>query len=266
MTINNDLLIKLQQTELDILKVFTDYLDGNSINYSLAYGTALGAVRHQDFIPWDDDIDIFIPYAEFNRLKRLWGNKNIPGYYFQDIGEQGLNHCKIRKDGTVFLEKEEESNNDSHHGIWLDIFPLYKVKKRKRSLIYIRFWNLLRLITTRISIPKQSSLIYKIIYRSIDILPGKFKVNLHKKANKNIVRYETLKDNYYWIDLCNINDMRKIYPKDCFESFTNIRFGAYKFKISKLYDKMLKIEYGNYMQLPPKSEQLCTHSPIEIKL
>ena len=69
---DRDLLRKLQKTELQILLDVDKFCRAHEIPYSLYGGTALGAVRHSGFIPWDDDLDIVMTRDNFNRFWSLW--------------------------------------------------------------------------------------------------------------------------------------------------------------------------------------------------
>ena len=62
---------KIQQEELKMLRAFTEYCDINKLRYYLAGGTVLGAVRHQGFIPWDDDIDVIMPRPDYEKFIEL---------------------------------------------------------------------------------------------------------------------------------------------------------------------------------------------------
>ena len=110
---NDETLKKLQETELVILRFVDNFCKTYNIKYSLFSGTALGAVRHKGFIPWDDDVDIFMERAEYNKFKKKWEEINPEGYFLQDpeTSDEPINHSKVRKNGTVFVSKGMEENN-----------------------------------------------------------------------------------------------------------------------------------------------------------
>ena len=133
MEMDQEVLRKLQLTELDILLAVDKFCNDNNINYSLFGGTALGAVRHGGFIPWDDDIDICMCRSDYEKFIRLWKKKSIGGFFLQDTNPDNKTtqtHSKVRKDNTV-LATREEYEVPGHHGIWIDIFPIDKVPTSK---------------------------------------------------------------------------------------------------------------------------------------
>lgn len=74
----------LHERQYEILEEFKRVCDENNLTYYLAFGTLLGAVRHQGFIPWDDDIDTGIPYSDYNRLESLYKEgKFKEGFFLQ---------------------------------------------------------------------------------------------------------------------------------------------------------------------------------------
>ncbi len=100
-----------QCIEFQILKVVDEFCKKNSIQYSLAYGTLIGAVRHQGFIPWDDDIDLMMRRDMYDRFIKLWQKDPPGGYYLQnDDTELGYpnNFLKIRKEKTTFIQSEKK--------------------------------------------------------------------------------------------------------------------------------------------------------------
>ena len=116
----------LQISELEILREFKRLCNSNHLEYYLTAGTLLGAVRHQGFIPWDDDIDIAMPRKDFDSLAALCREQLKEGLYYQD-GKTETNYpyyfAKIRKHGTEVIEPCLESVN-IQKGHYIDIFPL----------------------------------------------------------------------------------------------------------------------------------------------
>ncbi|MBO5605071.1 MAG: LicD family protein [Acidaminococcaceae bacterium] len=116
-----------QKIMLEILKVVHRICEEHQIRYFLDGGTLLGAIRHGGFIPWDDDMDISMPREDYERFLQL-----APKYLPQDMMLQTTEiepaskfpFAKVRKNGTVLLEFEEDGTEAYHHGIYIDIFPV----------------------------------------------------------------------------------------------------------------------------------------------
>ena len=82
---DKDLLKGLHEVELEIMDVIHNICIENNIKYSIAYGSLLGAVRHEGFIPWDDDFDIIMPRKDYEKFKLIWSQIKYEGYILQDI-------------------------------------------------------------------------------------------------------------------------------------------------------------------------------------
>lgn len=130
----DELLPEVKKIELEILCVIDEFCKKNNICYSLAYGTLIGAIRHKGFIPWDDDIDLWMPRSDYNRFIELWLKDPVEGYILQNTdleSDFNQNFTKIRKDNSAFIQSEEEKQRCYHKGIFVDIFPLDRVAKTK---------------------------------------------------------------------------------------------------------------------------------------
>ncbi|MBE6991455.1 MAG: LicD family protein [Ruminococcaceae bacterium] len=117
---------QLQLTELEILRFFDNLCRENGLKYYIVAGTLLGAVRHGGFIPWDDDIDVAMPRADFERLKALMAVSQHDCYFYQCHDTEPnyvFGFSKIRLKGTAVCESYLE-NVDMEKGIYIDIFPL----------------------------------------------------------------------------------------------------------------------------------------------
>lgn len=117
---------RLQLAELEILDEFVHVCEKYGLRYYLVGGTLLGAVRHQGFIPWDDDIDVAMPREDYDRFADVAASELGPQYFYQSPETDPyyfLTYAKMRKNGTEIYE-ERFKNARFHKGIFIDIFPL----------------------------------------------------------------------------------------------------------------------------------------------
>ena len=121
-----DRLRQIQLCQLDILKEIVRICSKNGIEYCPAYGTMLGAVRHEGFIPWDDDLDIYMTMEGFRKFRACCKSELASDYFLQTPKTEptmGWIYYKMRKNGTQMLQPwQSTGNKNSHYGIWVDIF------------------------------------------------------------------------------------------------------------------------------------------------
>ena len=167
-----DKLRKIQLCQLEILKEVVRICDKHGIDYWLAYGTMLGAVRHKGFIPWDDDLDIYMTMEGFKKFQRACKSELSSDYFLQTPNSEptmGWLFYKVRKNGTRMLEPHQTGDNGSfNYVIWVDIFPLINISdaKEKRAKQYAILRRLQYYRGCHPSISKKNSLknILKSVY------------------------------------------------------------------------------------------------------
>lgn len=255
---------EIQFEEKEILKHLINFLDKNHIKYYLWAGTFLGAVRHEGFIPWDDDVDIAIPRPDYNKLINLLLKKN---YIYKNICGIGyeLNNSDwpFLKIINKSIRIEEEDSMDEH--LWVDIFPLDGLPEKHRKLYFYRIFTKYRFFRIKRSCYYHTKLInsndsflmktFKIV-SSIIIKPFNY-----KKMLKKLVAYASKYD----YDKATVvrNNIWSNSIKNCITK-NEISEKIYKFEDLQVnglanYDLYLSNWYGkNYMELPP-IEKRNTH-------
>lgn len=136
---------KLHKVLFEMLNDFDIFCRENNIEYSLAYGTLLGAVRHKGFIPWDDDLDVMMTRENYKKFLSLFSNNEKYTLQKEQV-DYPLYFSKLRKNKTAFIEniKYRKPYRNIHQGIFIDIFPADKVSKNPISrFIQTIFSNIL---------------------------------------------------------------------------------------------------------------------------
>lgn len=260
-------LTDIQQECLNILLDVHDFCESHNITYTLYGGTMIGAIRHKGFIPWDDDIDIAMPRADYERFIREYTSLHDYKLFCHENSECLLAFsrvCEMKK--TLVTQSLMWINQDT--GVYIDVFPLDgapddPLEAEKYISHLHRSWTYLKL--SRVARRKISS------YHKISI---KLNILIRKILFRNIFTR-----NIDWtqkhIDLC------KSISYGATNHFANVAFMEYKmkeylelkdmqetilvdFEGSKFcccagYDNLMRHKYGNYMQLPPEKDRVLKH-------
>ena len=251
--------------EQEILNVIDQICKRHDLKYSLAYGTLIGAVRHGGFIPWDDDIDLMMPRQDYEKLREVWKQEVSSNYILQDSRTDldfTQNFLKIRKDHTTFLQSEEERLRKYHKGIFVDIFPGDRVAPGKLARKMQFAACAVNLLYTR-GFTSKSGGIIEIIEKALLCIPFRFHSRIREAMNKFIQSWNG-KEKGQYVFPSTIVASRRYYPSDLFSCMTQISFNGKQYSCVKDIDTVLRIDYGDYMQLPPESERVWKHHPIII--
>ena len=260
---------KLQGILFEIMDDTVKLCEKHNLTYFLAGGTALGAIRHKGFIPWDDDIDLIMPREDYEKFIKI-AIDELDDKYFLDYYKTNKHyykhHLTIRKNNTLFGSEgyERRVAKGIHQGIYLDILPIDYIKSRTskktfldavlvRAVEYaIRFRNHMHHFKT---------LKYKVITLPLSLLPTRWLQKLMylmctKDDNKKrdyLIEYCAIKHNYRHV----IYDYDTVFPAK------KATFCGKKYNVFHDVDRYLTQVYGDYMKLPPKEQQVA-HSPLAI--
>lgn len=265
----DDMLPKVKKTELEILSVVDEFCRQYNLKYTLAYGTLLGAVRHGGFIPWDDDIDIWMPREDYDRFKELWLNNPVDGYIIQDPylePEFTQNFIKIRKDKTAFIEGENKKYVSYHKGIFIDIFPLDRIADNKLVYNLQKMEAIFMMLYTRKFAPPEEKGIKKLIAKTaLKVVPKSKYDSLKKHLEKSLSRKSPEKGEYKcFSSMIALSTLP--YSSNMFDDLEEIEFEGRMFMVTSIAEEVLNKIYGDYMQLPPEEERVWKHHPILIDL
>lgn len=259
-----DVLRKVQLTQLEIAKEIRRVCQENNIAYFMVDGTFLGAVRHQGFIPWDDDMDFGMLRKDYEEFCRIAPEKLKPEYFLQtwysDPG-YALPFAKVRKRGTLFLEAK--SRRLQENGFFVDIFPLDYApadsdaqQAMKRKLLQLYRVKLMKSRYTpwmeekRIVWKKRIGYLY---YQMKALFADPVQLAREFDALASSVECS----DFVW-EQCDIAHDRPC-PVFLLTELADFSFEGELFAGPRDYDAYLTNNYGNYMQLPPEDQRQNRH-------
>lgn len=252
------------KAEQEIMNEIDRVCRENGLRYSLAYGTLLGAVRHGGFIPWDDDVDIMMPREDYERLRAIWPEKANKGFILEDetmYDDYVNNFAKIRKNHTTFLQFEVERTRSYHKGFFVDIFPGDRVAPAglQRKIQYAAF--ALNLLYNR-GYPSGARGIRGVCERAmLGLVHKRYRARVSRLFGRISRKWNDNPDGKM-VFPCTVADCRHYYPPDLFDNLISMDFSGREYCAVRDYDLALRLEYGDYMQLPPEEERIWKHDPI----
>ena len=260
---------ELQKKQLDILKAFISVCEKHHLQYFLVGGTALGAIRHKGFIPWDDDIDVGMLREDYDKFVELQDEFKGTPYFIQTFKTDPCyiyNFGKLRDSSTTFIEAQYKYHR-INHGVWIDIFPIdgfskeikprETFKKKIRHLwyhVYLAYLPALRRKVRKETWFKDILLnIVAGLFYVFDIAHYRNK-RIEKKVKKIPVKEAAMVGNYF-----GFNMKREAMDSNLYKEFIKVPFEDTEAYVLKDYDTYLRNLYGDYMTPPPVNKQVGHH-------
>lgn len=256
---------EIQQHSLDVLLHVHEFCVSHDIPYTLAYGSLIGAVRHKGFIPWDDDIDIIMTREYFDKFLREYQSSEDFLLVSPNNKKSYISYARVcdMKD-TLVVTRYPFCKYKT--GVWADIFPMdavdndekrhrnrYKtIHEEWRSFVY---WRGAKAHFSREWSIKQN---LRILEKKLRTFNG-FRLREKIEAYNTVIRDNSYADSAHCAQLACCDEWG-FYEKKDFEEYTTLEFEGHQLMVIKEYDKVLRLLYGDYMQLPPEKDQVPKQS------
>lgn len=243
-----------QKILLELLLEFDRICRKHGIAYTLFAGTALGAVRHRGFIPWDDDADVVMLREDYDRFLDI-AEKELGEQYFLQAEYSDhwpMGWSKLRKNNTTCLEKYFPRDPLTHQGIYIDIFPCDNASDN--PLV-----RKLQFLSSRVLVAKSlyargyetDSALKKVFMQCCRVLPA---APFRAAAQLRHSRGSELVHTFFG---GTRTDKKSVFPRIWLEECADMLFEKHSFRVSVHYDALLSALYGDYMQLPKEEDRVC---------
>lgn len=254
-----------QRVSTDILKAVDAFCCENQINYSVGYGTLIGTIRHQGFIPWDDDIDLVMPRPDYEKFVSTFNEYSDIFKVAAPELDQSYYAPYANVYDTRTLLIEPRNRHGFEMGVKIDIFPIDGVTNEidayKRQCKQLNFIN--RIMAAKRRPLKQCIgeswkkgmviMVVKIIFAMLSYR------TIQKYIHKIALRYK-FEESEYVDNVVYSPYFAKRHSQNCYHKFVRMPFEKEQVSVAFGYDEILSTIYGDYMKLPPENQRVTHHN------
>lgn len=257
-----------QQVTADVMEKIHEICQQLKLQYFLAYGTLIGAIRHKGYIPWDDDLDIMMPRKDYETLLDYFCTHR------QELEPYRLFTPDTVADYPYMLARicdcryEIDTDNEKNCGMgaFIDIYPMDGLGKTKEEAVarmekaakYVSMFFL----STRLRCEKgltKSKLKLLIKFPAFVLAKLIGKKFFMKKLNAMAAKCDYDNSDFIGCLIWDTETESAVFPKEWFADTVAVPFESKEFLVPTAYDAVLKKGYGDYMKLPPEEDRIAHH-------
>lgn len=259
----------LQMKELQVLIFLKKICNNNNLKFFLGGGSCIGAIRHKGFIPWDDDVDVFMLRDDYERLYDNWDKYTTSGDYSLCRSDETHNYkhaaMTINDNNTTFINIRTK-NLDVNQGIGVDIIPIdYQPKN-----FFFRLWQQINAICFSVFVNQRLPDNQGKVLRVLTYFPLMLIKKPHKRYKiwrfneQQMIKYSK-KGSTNVVEL--VTGLKAIFRPLDFEWFSETvdkEFESTTMPVAIGYEKYLTLIFGNYMKLPDVNKRKAKHHTVFI--
>lgn len=240
----------LQNVILNIAQYVDELCRNNGIDYRLMGGSALGAKRHEGFIPWDDDLDIFMTPSEYEEFRRVFnrdGNKDR--FVIQELGaaDGRVITAKVRLNDSYY-EEELLKGWKIHHGVYIDIFILHTCPDNRLLQFWQFFWAKYLIVKGLANkLYNRRGGMAGLAVKAAKLLPKRFGLSY---GLKQIYRWRDKKTAFFCNFLGKAMFKNGKYRYDDFAQTKRVSFETISLNVAAGLERFLADRFGDYMKIP----------------
>lgn len=238
---------EVRSIQLDILKDVADFCDKNDLTYFLCGGTLLGAVRHEGYIPWDDDIDLMMPRSDYDRFNRIFEIGDLNLYHYNKIKNYNFPFIKISDSETKATGPGTEGYEI---GVNIDIFPIdgFPTSKIFRNIHINRVVLMRKILAYKKRQNNYNSLFKKLFLIITNVIMFFLsEKQVLRRMTKLCKKHQLKTSTYAGITVWGYGK-REVCLSSVFKKQTEVLFEDCHFKSPQNYDNYLSNVYGDYMK------------------